>query len=142
MFGAPNTALRRRERMQAGFGVLGHVLEGFVSVALWVLWRIMHGSIVAILMLMEPVVRIVLVPLAFTSFLMALFFGFVFGEPHFPKWGMRRWPRPARSPEGRGRRLKVLPSRGPRGGCEALGAANGRRPLRAKLRLVARSAAS
>ncbi|MDM0108036.1 hypothetical protein QTH97_24015 [Variovorax sp. J22R24] len=45
-------------------------------------------AICALLVLGEPIVRALLVPVAFLSFLVTLIFGFLIGDPHFPRWGM------------------------------------------------------
>jgi hypothetical protein len=42
----------------------------------------------AVLVLMEPIVGAVLVPLAFLGFLVTLIFGFLIGDARFPRWGM------------------------------------------------------
>lgn len=51
-------------------------------------WRAIGLSIVALMMLLEPVLRLTLVPLAFLIFFASLMFGFLMGAPDFPKWGM------------------------------------------------------
>jgi hypothetical protein len=57
----------------------------FVLLASWHLVRI---CICALLVLMEPFLRITLVPLAFLGFLVTLVFGFMMGSPGFPRRGM------------------------------------------------------
>jgi heme/copper-type cytochrome/quinol oxidase subunit 4 len=42
----------------------------------------------ALLVLIEPVLRATLVPIAFLGFLVTLVFGFLIGDPRFPRWGM------------------------------------------------------
>ncbi|MDM0001167.1 hypothetical protein QTI24_21345 [Variovorax sp. J22P240] len=42
----------------------------------------------ALLVLIEPVLRATLVPIAYLSFLVTLIFGFLIGDPRFPRWGM------------------------------------------------------
>lgn len=49
---------------------------------------LLRWAICAALVLGEPVVRAVLVPVAFLGFLVTLIFGFVLGDPRFPRWGM------------------------------------------------------
>jgi hypothetical protein len=44
--------------------------------------------IFTVLVFLEPIVAALLVPVAFLSFLVTLVFGFLIGDPHFPKWGM------------------------------------------------------
>ncbi|MDB5828918.1 MAG: hypothetical protein JWQ73_3138 [Variovorax sp.] len=42
----------------------------------------------AVLIMLEPVLRATLIPIAFMSFLVTLLFGFLIGAPRFPRWGM------------------------------------------------------
>lgn len=56
--------------------------------ALWVAWQAVRLTCCAVLILMEPLLRATLVPIAFLSFLVTLFFGFLLGDPRFPRWGM------------------------------------------------------
>ncbi len=42
----------------------------------------------AVLVLLEPLLRATLVPIAFLSFVVTLIFGFLIGDPRFPRWGM------------------------------------------------------
>lgn len=51
-------------------------------------WQLVRISICALLVLGEPVVRAVLVPVAFLGFLVTMIFGFLIGDPRFPRWGM------------------------------------------------------
>lgn len=51
-------------------------------------WQCVRIIICALLVLMEPLLRIVLVPLAFLGFVVTLLFGFAMDAPNFPKWGM------------------------------------------------------
>jgi hypothetical protein len=51
-------------------------------------WQVLRCAICAILVLGEPVMRAVLVPLAFLGFLVTMIFGFLIGAPRFPRWGM------------------------------------------------------
>jgi hypothetical protein len=51
-------------------------------------WQMVRVVICAVLVLIEPLLRITIVPLAFLSFVMTLIFGFMIGAPNFPKWGM------------------------------------------------------
>ena len=65
---------------------------GWAATALgWTLlavWQMLRCAICAILVLGEPVIRAVLVPLAFLGFLVTMIFGFLIGDPRFPRWGM------------------------------------------------------
>jgi len=51
-------------------------------------WQVVRCAICAVLVLGEPVMRAVLVPVAFLSFLVTMIFGFLIGDPRFPRWGM------------------------------------------------------
>ncbi|WP_225781263.1 hypothetical protein [Xenophilus sp. Marseille-Q4582] len=56
--------------------------------AVFTAWLVLRCAICAILVLGEPVIRAVLVPLAFLGFLVTMIFGFLIGDPRFPRWGM------------------------------------------------------
>ncbi len=68
-----------------------HVL-GVPAAGLWwvaaVIVQILRLIVSAVLILAEPVVRAVLVPVALLGFLVTLVFGFLIGDPNFPRWGM------------------------------------------------------
>lgn len=51
-------------------------------------WQAVRLTCCAILILLEPIVSAILVPLAFLSFLVTMIFGFLIGDPRFPRWGM------------------------------------------------------
>ena len=60
-----------------------------IALFLWMgAWQCVRLVICALLVLMEPVLRVVLVPLAFLGFVVTLLFGFAMDAPNFPKWGM------------------------------------------------------
>lgn len=59
-----------------------------LGVALRVLVWFVRLTVGTVLVLAEPMVRVVLVPLAFIGFAMAVVFGFLMHAPHFPAWGM------------------------------------------------------
>lgn len=59
-----------------------------LGLLLWLAWVPTRMVICALLVLFEPLLRIVLVPLAFLSFLVTLVFGFALDAPNFPRWGM------------------------------------------------------
>jgi hypothetical protein len=63
--------------------VLGAV-SATLAGTLWVARILLY----ALLSLLEPVVRVVLVPFAYLGFAVTLLFGFVIGDPRFPRWGM------------------------------------------------------
>ncbi|MGR4871149.1 hypothetical protein ACIPRI_20065 [Variovorax sp. LARHSF232] len=65
-------------------GLAGRALGWAVLAA----WQVLRCAICAILVLGEPVIRAVLVPLAFLGFLLTMIFGFLIGDPRFPRWGM------------------------------------------------------
>jgi hypothetical protein len=52
------------------------------------LWQVLRLVLCALLVLIEPMLRMTLVPFAFLSFVVTVIFGFLIGDPHFPKWGM------------------------------------------------------
>ena len=60
------------------------VLFGVGFVAL----QIVRIACCALLVLIEPVLRAILVPIAYLGFLVTLIFGFLIGDPRFPRWGM------------------------------------------------------
>ena len=51
-------------------------------------WQLVRITICAVLVLGEPLMRAVLVPVAFLGFLVTMIFGFLIGDPRFPRWGM------------------------------------------------------
>ncbi len=59
-----------------------------VAIAWLVAWPLLKLMLCTVLMLAEPLVRIVLVPIAMLGFLVTLLFGFLIGDANFPKWGM------------------------------------------------------
>jgi hypothetical protein len=60
-----------------------------VLAILWLaVWLPVRMVIYTVLVFLEPLIAALLVPLAFLSFLVTLIFGFLIGDPHFPKWGM------------------------------------------------------
>ena len=71
-FGAPRRSLAMR------------LLGGSV----FVMWQVVRLAICAVLILTEPLLRATLVPIAFLSFVVTLIFGFLIGDPRFPRWGM------------------------------------------------------
>jgi heme/copper-type cytochrome/quinol oxidase subunit 4 len=88
-------ALARREavrRMIEGAGTaIRHARRASGSVLTFLLlasWQIVRVCICALLVLIEPLLRITLVPLAFLGFVVTLIFGFMMGSPGFPRWGM------------------------------------------------------
>jgi hypothetical protein len=59
-----------------------------LEIALFIGWQVVRLACCAVLVLMEPVLRATLVPIAFLGFLVTLIFGFLIGDPRFPRWGM------------------------------------------------------
>lgn len=58
-------------------------------VLVWmVVWQAVRLVLYTVLVLAEPIVRIILVPIAMLGFVVTLLFGFLIGDPAFPKWGM------------------------------------------------------
>jgi hypothetical protein len=60
----------------------------WMGALLFVGWQVVRLACCAVLVLMEPVLRATLVPIAFLGFLVTLVFGFLIGDPRFPRWGM------------------------------------------------------
>jgi len=56
--------------------------------AVLIAWHLARITICAVLVLGEPVMRAVLVPVAFLGFLVTMIFGFLIGDPRFPRLGM------------------------------------------------------
>lgn len=82
-------ALRRRtERAADATSVIGRGLGSVFRMALHAGWQVIRVAICALLVLLEPFVRMVLVSLAFLAFVLTLIVGFWMGDPRFPKWGM------------------------------------------------------
>lgn len=71
----------------AAHGV-GSAMLTALRVVVFVLGRLLWLGLCALLVLLEPVLRAVLVPVAFLSFLVTLVFGFAMGDENFPRWGM------------------------------------------------------
>ncbi len=67
-----------------GPGRCGRVVAFGVALA----WQPVRLVLLTLLVLIEPLLRVTLVPLAFGGFLVTLCFGFVVGDPRFPRWGM------------------------------------------------------
>jgi hypothetical protein len=59
-----------------------------LETSFFVVWQAVRLTCCAVLILMEPLLRATLVPIAFLSFVVTLFFGFLIGDPRFPRWGM------------------------------------------------------
>lgn len=79
---------RRAEKMATLLAAVRRHLKTSVVLAWLVAWPVVRLALCSVLVLMEPLVRIVLVPIAFLGFLVTLVFGFLVGDPTFPKWGM------------------------------------------------------
>lgn len=76
------------DRMQS---TLRRVVRSLVAVVIGLVrtaQRLMFFVVFSVLVMIEPLVRIVLVPLATLSTLMAVVFGFAMHAPHFHPWGM------------------------------------------------------
>lgn len=79
---------RRRGRVADALRrALGAVVV-VVAMALVALWRVARLVLCTLLVMIEPLLRVTLVPLAFLSFVVTLLFWFLIGDPRFPKWGM------------------------------------------------------
>jgi len=66
-------------------GSMGVSIFAVVLIGSWHALRLVLGTL---LVLLEPLLRMTLVPLAFLSFGVTVVFGFLIGDPRFPKWGM------------------------------------------------------
>ena len=51
-------------------------------------WQVLRLVLCALFVLVEPILRMTLVPLAVLSFAVTVIFGFLIGDPRFPRWGM------------------------------------------------------
>lgn len=78
----------RRSRFEAEPARRIPIALRWMSVLLFIGWQVVRLACCALLVLMEPVVRAMLVPIAFLGFLVTLVFGFLIGDPRFPRWGM------------------------------------------------------
>ncbi|RZL85515.1 MAG: hypothetical protein EOP82_32510 [Variovorax sp.] len=76
---------RSRRYLEAPRRSIGLRLLG---TSLFVFWQVVRLTCCALLILMEPLLRATLVPIAFLSFVVTLIFGFLIGDPRFPRWGM------------------------------------------------------
>lgn len=77
-----------REDLAETSRAVGRRSRPFIVVGLLLAWQAVRVVICALLVLFEPLLRIVLVPIAFLGFVVTLIFGFMIDAPHFPKWGM------------------------------------------------------
>lgn len=75
-------------RMSDVGGGLLHAAGAVLRFLFFVAWQMTRAVICAVLVLVEPVLRLMLMGLAFLSFLVTLLFGFMMHAPNFPKWGM------------------------------------------------------
>jgi hypothetical protein len=80
----------RRLAVQAG-----RVMRSASAIALSIVvlagiaaWQVLRLVLCALFVLVEPMLRMTLVPLAVLSFAVTLIFGFLIGDPRFPRWGM------------------------------------------------------
>ncbi|WP_298703864.1 hypothetical protein [uncultured Variovorax sp.] len=75
----------RTSRAWADAGRLAVNALWWMAFALIQLLRVLAS---AVLVLAEPFVRAVLVPVALLGFFVTLVFGFLIGDANFPRWGM------------------------------------------------------
>jgi len=82
----------RPRRLSAGAAdatrAIGAIASSILILTLAGLWQALRLVLCALLVLVEPMLRMTLVPLAFLSFAVTLIFGFLIGDPRFPKWSM------------------------------------------------------
>jgi len=84
-------AARRRavaERLGNAARVVGSAVATVASVAIGAAWGVARLALCAVLVMIEPLLRATLVPIAFLSFIITLVFGFLAETEGFPKWGM------------------------------------------------------
>ena len=74
-------------RVNVAVHVVGVAAAGLWWVAALIV-QILRLIVSAVLILAEPIVRAVLVPVALLGFLVTLVFGFLISDPNFPRWGM------------------------------------------------------
>jgi len=61
---------------------------GILTATLWLLWQPVRFSALALLVILEPIVKFVLSASALLRLLTALFFKATLNRPDFPFWGM------------------------------------------------------
>jgi hypothetical protein len=67
---------------------IGNLVIGCALLAVGLALALARWSLAALLVLMEPFVRMILMVAAFGCFFVTVVFGFMGHEPRFPKWGM------------------------------------------------------
>lgn len=85
--GAP-LRLPLRERLKDAAAAVGRAGLWVMRTLLLMALQLVRLAICALLLLAEPMLRVVLLGLAFGGFMVTLVFGFLMGDPDFPKWGM------------------------------------------------------
>ncbi len=55
---------------------------------LWFLWQLVRLPVFTVLVVLEPIVRLVLAGIALLAILISMFFEFSGAAPQFPFWGM------------------------------------------------------
>jgi hypothetical protein len=88
-------AVRPRQRWERlchrgidGLEFVGRAVTALVVGVAWVSLTAGRWSLAALMALMEPFVRLVLMGAGLGCFAITVLFGFVGHAPHFPKWGM------------------------------------------------------
>jgi|SRR6185312_4446169 len=64
------------------------VLKALLVGAVWLVWQVIRWPLFALLVVLEPVVRVCLSTFAVIGTLCALMMRFTVDRPHFPFWGM------------------------------------------------------
>lgn len=81
-------ATRSGVRGSAAIAPARSIATRIMFVSIFVTWQIVRIACCAMLVLTEPILRATLVPIAFLGFMVTLIFGFLIGDPRFPRWGM------------------------------------------------------
>ncbi|MBS0448531.1 MAG: hypothetical protein JSR59_21630 [Proteobacteria bacterium] len=86
--GGPELETWPPEWLATGATAIGRATLRTIAVTAVVAVHAIRVALCALLVLVEPVLAMTLLPVAFLGLLVTLFFGFVVHDPHFPRWGM------------------------------------------------------
>ena len=84
---AVNSAHAQRSVKRSGKATRPLCLRFLIGLCVVVL-QVVRVACCALLVLIEPVLRATLVPISYLGFLVTLVFGFLIGDPRFPRWRM------------------------------------------------------
>jgi hypothetical protein len=79
---------RVRAWLIRGLEAIGNLVIACALLIVGLALGLARWSLAALLLLMEPFVRLILLAAAFGCFFVTVVFGFIGHAPHFPKWGM------------------------------------------------------